>query len=357
MKYLIFVQDNGRGHLSQAITLKEKLTAAGHEVLGAAVGTKNDAEIPSFFKEQFAGPIFTFASPYLINDKQNQGINIGASIWQSLLHLPRYRKSMVIIGDVIKKLSPDILINCYEPMIGTYYRLYRPTQPLFCIAHQYFIDHPAFKFPKISLLHKISFRLYNYFTAPAAATRIALSFTEENDLSNQKLKICPPLIRPIIKNGQPQQNDFILTYILNPGYGQDIAAWCKNNPNFKVEAFREQPEEIFQAGTNLIFHALSGEKFIQRLLSCSAYASTGGFESISEAAYLQKNILMVPTKGHFEQKCNAADAQRAGLAHTATHFHLDVLTLPKTKTHSAGQAVFKEWVDKYEDKIIKILES
>lgn len=46
------------------------------------------------------------------------------------------------------------------------------------------------------------------------------------------------------------------------------------------------------------------------MAGCRAYATTAGFESICEAMYLGKPVLMVPA--HIEQDCNAHDAMRAG---------------------------------------------
>lgn len=46
------------------------------------------------------------------------------------------------------------------------------------------------------------------------------------------------------------------------------------------------------------------------MAGCKAYASTAGFESVCEAMYLGKPILMVPA--HIEQDCNAYDAEKSG---------------------------------------------
>jgi len=356
MKYLLFTQDNGRGHLAQTLVLKEKLESRGHQIVAVIIGSKKGAKLPQFFTEQFSGLTFAMFSPYFITDRKDRGIKIIASIGLSLLHIPRYLASIKKIKEIVKELKPDILINCYEPLAGLYYRFHRVSQPMFCIGHQYFIDHPSFTFPSISALAKRTLKVYNLFTAPRSVTRVTLSFTKEEDLPQQNLIICPPLIRSIIKNSHPENQGFILAYILNPGYGEEIKSWCQKNPATKVEVFREQSEKEISVINNLTFHNLSGEKFINHLVNCAAYASTGGFESISEAAYLQKSILMVPTRGQFEQKCNATDAQRAGLAQTANKFDLSPLILNQTKTHPRGQSAFKEWVDDYGDKIVNILE-
>ena len=62
----------------------------------------------------------------------------------------------------------------------------------------------------------------------------------------------------------------------------------------------------------LSFHSLNDEKFLDLMASCSGLVCTAGFESVCEAIYLGKPVILVPMKGHFEQYCNARDAERIG---------------------------------------------
>lgn len=59
------------------------------------------------------------------------------------------------------------------------------------------------------------------------------------------------------------------------------------------------------------------------MANCRAYASTAGFESICEAMYLGKPVLMVPA--HIEQDCNAYDAMIAGAGIIGDSFELESL--------------------------------
>jgi len=359
MKYLFFVQSEGRGHMTQALALKEKLEARGHIIVAVIVGTTNLSQLPSFFKKEFSCPLYAVESPRFIVDKQGKGIKVFASTLITIWRIPRYLNSLKKIKKIIADLQPDILINFYEPLAGNYYRLTKDQRPLFCIGHQHFISHPAFRFPKISLIARLSFKFYNRLAAPARSIKIALSFTAETDQPQKKLFVCPPLIRKVFLNQIPTTQNFILVYLLNAGYHQEIIDWCQKNPEQKITAFWDkfgEAETYF--GSNLSFHYLDGEKFIAYLTTCSAYASTAGFDSIAEAAYLQKNVLMVPTINHFEQKCNAIDAQRAGIASTADNFNISLLKNNQQKTHSPeALQLFKKWVDDYNDKIVTLLEN
>lgn len=358
MTYLFFVQGEGRGHLTQALTLKAKLEARGHEILAVIAGPDPDYGLPAFFEEQLKDKLIRIYSPRFIVDGQNQGINLRASIINSLKQLFHYRRSIKQIKKIISEKKPDAIINFYEPLAGIYCRYYGDKRPLFCISHQYFTEHPSFKFPSGKIGDSFGLKLYNRLTAPRHGLRIALSFTEEADFSGLNMVVCPPLIRHDLLRKAPTSGDFILVYLLNAGYSQEIIAWNSRNPQIKIEAFWNKPDsETIVLNDNLAFHHLHGEKFIDRLINCRAYVSTAGFDSIAEAAYLQKNILMIPTKNHFEQKCNAHDAGRAGLALTADGFDLSLLA-GEEKTHSnSALRAFKEWVDGNSDKILKILEN
>ena len=45
MKILFIIQGEGRGHLTQALSLRQKLTDEGHQVVGVLVG-KSPAALP-----------------------------------------------------------------------------------------------------------------------------------------------------------------------------------------------------------------------------------------------------------------------------------------------------------------------
>lgn len=357
MKYLFFVQSEGRGHLIQALTLKEKLEKRGHQIVAVITGN-NKHPLPQFFKEEIKAPIFLIESPVFILDKDEAGIKTIASIIDGLRRSPDFFKSLKKIANLTKEFSPDAFVSFYEPLAGLYTRLYRDKRPLFCVAHQYFISHSACLFPEKSAAEQKFFQFFNNLNAPRHSLKIALSFTAETDLPEKRLFIVPPLIRSVIIQQDPKINDYILIYLLNSGYRQQIIDWSKKHPNTKIEAFATGlPETDSKENTKLTWHQLSGKKFIDRLTACQAYVSTAGFDSIAEAAFLGKNILMVPTKNHFEQECNAIDARRAGLAISAPEFNLDLIA-GNTKTHSdRSLKAYREWVLGSSDKILDILES
>ncbi|MEQ2911081.1 hypothetical protein [Butyricimonas faecihominis] len=60
MKYLFIVQGEGRGHLTQAISLSQMLRRHGHEIVEVLVGKSSNREIPAFFLEKIGAKVKTF---------------------------------------------------------------------------------------------------------------------------------------------------------------------------------------------------------------------------------------------------------------------------------------------------------
>jgi uncharacterized protein (TIGR00661 family) len=116
---------------------------------------------------------------------------------------------------------------------------------------------------------------------------------------------------------------------------------------------KNAPEEL-HINEKLTFHKINDLKFLTLMSKCMAYSSTAGFESICEAMYLGKPIMMVPTYGHFEQTCNALDASIAGAGIPANIFDLSLLVdyIPKHKDISKE---FRIWADSAKEKFLRLL--
>ena len=96
--------------------------------------------------------------------------------------------------------------------------------------------------------------------------------------------------------------------MLNAGFSQDVMDWHTAHPDVPLRFFWDKVDEapVKVVDKTLSFYYLDDEEFLRQMAGCHAYASTAGFESVCEAMYLGKPLLMVPS--HVEQKCNAYDA-------------------------------------------------
>lgn len=76
MKVLFIVQGEGRGHLTQAITLEEILRRNGHEVVEVLVGKSNTRRLPGFFNRSIQAPVKRFLSPNFLPTPANKRVSM-----------------------------------------------------------------------------------------------------------------------------------------------------------------------------------------------------------------------------------------------------------------------------------------
>lgn len=346
MKFLFIVQGEGRGHMTQAISLSSMLRSNGHQVAHTLVGKSNKREIPSFFFEKIGAQVTTFESPNFVFDNSNKKINIPKTIAFNAFKLGTFVKSLNKINKVVKSTQPDVIINFYDLLSGLYSGLYKPKAKFICIGHQYLLNHPEFQFPKGFTIDKILMKINTAFTSLRACKHLALSFRPMKNIENKKLFVVPPLLRSEITALLPENQGYILGYMLNSGYAVDIEKWHKEKPEHELHFFwdKKDAEEETKVTPKLTFHKINDRKFLEMMSKCGAYSSTAGFESICEAMYLGKPIMMVPTYGHFEQACNALDASIAGGGIKSDTFDLSNLLnyIPK---HKDITKEFRAWAN------------
>ena len=134
----------------------------------------------------------------------------------------------------------------------------------------------------------------------------------------------------------------------------DIMLWHSRHQEVKLEFFwdKETDTPLTVIDETLSFHTLDDTEFLRQMAGCMAYASTAGFESVCEAIYLEKPVLMVPS--HIEQECNAFDAMKSGAGVSADKFDLSLL-LDFTKGFIPDKE-FGQWARSAEAVIINELE-
>lgn len=355
MKVIFIVQGEGRGHLTQAITLEELLRRNGHEVVEVLVGKSNSRRLPGFFNRTIQAPVKRFISPNFLPTPANKRINLPRSIAYNLLKIPTYIKSMHYIRQRIEESGADLVINFYELLTGLTYCFMRPSVPQISIGHQYLFLHPDFEFPPRQSVSLTLLRLFTRLTCIGAKEILALSFRDMAYNPSTRIKVVPPLLRKEVLACESSQGNYIHGYMVNAGFGESIMNWHARHKEVPLHFFwdKQDEEEICQIDETLSFHQINDVEFLRYMAGCKAYATTAGFESVCEAMYLGKPLLMVPA--HIEQDCNAYDAVRNGAGITSTEFNLEEL-LEFSKGYRPNQA-FIDWVHTCDWRILRCIEN
>ncbi|MPR34320.1 glycosyltransferase family protein [Salmonirosea aquatica] len=358
MKVLFIVQGEGRGHLTQAVSLRQILHSAGHEVAAVLVGQARGREIPAFFLEQIQAPVHPFLSPNLLYNGNKGSICVGRTIRTHLMRASAYMASLREIHEQVEAIQPDLIVNFYEVLGGLYKFVYRPEVPMVCVAHQYLLLHPQFPFPKNSWLARQIVNFNTRLTALGATQKLALSFRCFARETEYGLTMVPPLLRREMKKSEPTDEGFALVYMTHPSLSRQIVAWHEQHPELCLHCFwdnSDAPEEQ-RIDDTLTFHRLNGPKYLRMMASCKALVTTAGFESVCEAMYLGKPVLMVPVPKHFEQACNAIDGVLSGAGASSRTFDLSVLTdfLPYFQS---PKVEFQAWCQESDRLFVKHLEA
>ena len=344
MKYIFLIQGEGRGHMTQAIELAKILTKNGHEVAHAFIGKSRRRSVPEYFYKQLGTSIEELDSPNFILDKENKSLKLGKSIFYNARFLATYKKSLDTIHKKVKEVKPDVIVNFYDFLGGFYFRLYNPAKVKHvCIGRQFLTKHPDYPFAKGRKIEKKLYLTNNKLTSQKCDKYLALSFRPYEPARVKKATVVPPLLKSEVRELKPETGDFILGYMVNDGYAEEIMTWQAEHPDTEIHCFwdRKNKPETYSPQKNLTFHQINNTLFTEMMRKCKGYISTAGFESICEAMYLQKPIMMIPVDSQYEQACNAIDAEISGAGIQSATF--DVSKLLKFISQFKPNEDFKQW--------------
>ena len=358
LNVLFIVQGDGRGHMTQALAIQRILLDAGHHICGILLGREPDQPIPDFFASKVTAPIVRYQSFAFFDNRANTAIDPLASFFGNLRRLPRVVSSLVLIRREIAARKPDVVVNFLEPLAGICYLLFRPGVPLACVANQYLFLHPDYEFPPGQRLDRFFIKLYARLTSFGASRRMALSLIRRPDRPTG-CSVIPPLLRAeILARPVEPMRPFFLIYFLKAGLRDQIIDWHKRHPEVELHCFTDQPQDADAVAFDdtLTFHRISEQKFLDLMVRCRGMVATAGYQTLCEAMYYGKPILIVPVGNHFEQSCNAHEAELLGAGLGATRFNLDPF-LDYVPKHSSDAERFRSWVAEAPQRVLKVIES
>ena len=219
MKVLFIVQGEGRGHLTQAITLEEILRRNGHEVVEVLVGKSNTRRLPGFFNRSIQAPVKRFLSPNFLPTPANKRVSMYRSIAYNLMQVPAYLRSICYIHRRIHETDADLVINFYELLTGLTYLFFRPSVPQISVGHQYLFLHHDFEFPKKNPVSLLMLRFFTRLTCIGAKEKLALSVRPMETDEEAHIRVVPPLLRREVLCCEAASGEYVHGYMVNAGFG------------------------------------------------------------------------------------------------------------------------------------------
>lgn len=347
MRFLFAIQGEGRGHLTQALSLADMLRSYGHEIVGVLVGRSALRTLPAFFLEKIAAPVTEFEAPQFAFDSENRSVSLLHTLLRNAApgRLRAFARSMRLIRRRIGELRPDRIVNFYELLTGIAVCRYGIRIPMTGIAHQFLLNHRLYPHGRHTGFQGFLLRLHVRMTALGCRELLALSFRPMPDDRRRRIRVVPPLLRREALEGSATDEGFLLGYMVNNGFAGELRHWCALHPQYRVHLFwdRRDCPELWQAESNLTFHRLDDRLFLELMRRCRGYMTTAGFESVCEAMFHHKPMMLIPA--HIEQRINAADAAAAGAGIVSGRYDPECfIDYLGRREASAAPQEFRKWV-------------
>ena len=284
MKILYAVQATGNGHISRGMELLPYLQQYG--------------EVDIFLSG--ANSSLNFSFPIKYRSK-------GLSLFYTCKGKLDYTKSALALSPFrLRREVKDLPVEKYDLVLNDFE----------CITA---MACTIKKIPSVNFGHQASFYssntprpkekskmgewiLKNY---ARASFYIGLHFQQYDDF------IFPPVIKKEICNSQPADKGFFCVYL--PSYCENILEkYFHPLAPHRFYIFSCQTKNI-KRNDNITFLPVDKSLFNEALINCSGIITGAGFETPAEALKLEKKLMVIPIRGHYEQQCNATALEQMGI--------------------------------------------
>ena len=123
--------------------------------------------------------------------------------------------------------------------------------------------------------------------------------------------IFTPIIRKKIRHSSVNNKGHYTVYL--PSYDHNkILEVLSEVPLVKWHIFSKKTKQlIFKK--NVMIYPINEFDFIKSITTCEGVLCGAGFETPSEALFLNKKLMVIPMKNQYEQQCNAAALEKMGV--------------------------------------------
>ena len=125
MRYVFIVQGEGRGHLTQAISMERLLRENGHEVAAVLVGKSPARRLPAFFARTIQAPVEMFESFNFVPSASNRKASSLKTGLYNVLHSRDSRLSLQT-PEVTDDMSRAPIPFPAQRLQIPFFRIFRP---------------------------------------------------------------------------------------------------------------------------------------------------------------------------------------------------------------------------------------
>lgn len=294
------VQSTGRGHLSRLLGLKPLFDRDGHELLVIVSGYD---EPPAYFVDALHGVrCERFQGLSMIEDGEG-GVSKRGTMKAFARHLPGLLESFRRAHGMISAFAPDLIVSDFDPITGSPF--VAPGTFKVGIGNEAMLSHTAAARPPKANLDRINVNVVRKLFTSGVDVLLGCHFYPLDG------SCLPPILRPEVLSAAVENRGHLVVYHAYRGLLAPVLDYAKRHPERTIIVYGDTPHAR-ESAANVRYEPDPG-RFIEDLATCDAYVGTAGFQSICEAFYLGKKIVVRPITGHYEQHWNAAQIEMHGM--------------------------------------------
>jgi uncharacterized protein (TIGR00661 family) len=294
------VQSTGKGHLSRFLGLLPLFRRDGHDLLVLVTGRWDP---PGYFIDALAGIRFRrFPGLPMVADGVG-GISKRGTVRAFATRLPGLFNSFRKAHRWINAFDPDLIVSDFDPVTGSPFvapGVFKVGIGNYFTSARRDVEHPA------GLRREwFNVRVADKMITSGLDVRIGCHFYPLDD------ECLPPILRPETLTMAPENRGHLVVYHAFPGLLPPVLAYATSHRATPVilYGYETRPRSL---PDNVRLEA-DADRFLRDLATCEAFVGTAGFQSVAEAFYFGKKIVVQPIEGHYEQKWNASQLELHGM--------------------------------------------
>jgi len=304
-KIVYGVAGEGFGHSSRAHLIGQKLLDQGHEVRFAGYNKSY-----RYLQEHFPDRVYEIDGfEFVYRDVR---IALRKTIAKNIQRFPHMRqRNHRFYEEVLDPFGAELVITDFEPF--TTHWAARNEIPTISIDNEHLLTKCDYAKPDEPSLSGMLSTGFTHFYLRGISAYLVINFFQARS-KDPRVEIVPPIVREALLRFKASDGAFILCYATSKSWKEQYLSIFGHFPRqrFVLYGFDEESRQ-----GNCEFRKHATEGFLADLAACKGVIATGGFSLLSECLYLRKKMLMNPIRKQYEQKVNAFNMQRLGLALTA----------------------------------------
>ncbi len=283
MKIFYAIQGTGNGHLSRAVQLYPYLQKYGTvDFFLSGSNSQLNNSIPIKFKSKGVSLFY----------KQTGGLDYMKILKSLSLNLYKEAKNLPVE-------NYDLVINDFEFVSS----LACSIKKVPCVQFGHQASFQSKHTPRSKSLNPIGNLILENFVKSESYLGLHFNAYDTN--------IYNPIIKDEIIAAQPINDGHVTVYL--PQYSiHFLEPYLLAKRIFHFEVFTKEVNRII-CKNNITYYPINNNQFSNSMVRSYGIITAGGFETPAEAMYMNKKVLSIPIKNHFEQACNAFALEQLGI--------------------------------------------